>query len=892
MTKKIAKIFNILSNTELSHQERLFRPLVSIGLTGILIAALTGILTGENIENIIVMIGVFLLIFLVTLYSVRRHKIQFGASAIAAIIVYLILPVNFVTGGGIYGGASIWFLFCVVYVCLVVEGKIKYLFLASSAFVCVGCYTFAYMYPELVVQHSEKQIYMDSLATLIIVSVLVCVMVIFQNKLFQWENETAQKQKKEIEELNRAQNNFFSSMSHEIRTPINTIIGLNEMILREDVSDEVAEDAKNIQNASKMLLSLINDILDMSKMESGKMDIVSVGYNVGDMLSDLVNMIWVRAKEKGLEFHIDVDQTMPVQLMGDEVRIKQVLINVLNNAIKYTNEGSVTLSIQCQKIENGCAQIVYSIADTGIGIKKENIPHLFSAFRRVDEEKNRYIEGTGLGLSIVKQLVNMMGGEIAVNSIYTKGSTFVITLPQQVVDAAELGDLNLETRHAINARKHYKQSFEAPKAQVLVVDDNETNLLVAEKLLRDTKVQIECVCSGAECLQKTFQTRYHMIFMDHLMPEMDGIECLHALRAQVGGLNQETPVVVLTANAGSDNQAMYRREGFDGYLLKPVTGYQLETELLKHLPRELVTIIGEVDSAAMMENSMMTHHKKLPIMITADSTCDLPKEMVEQYNIRLMPQMVYTEGGEFFDGVEIEPDGILSYLHNENKCVRTGAPASSVYETFFAEQLTKAQYVIHICLPSGLSKGYENASEAAKMFDNVMVVNSGHLSSGAGFVALHAAECAAKGYAPDAIVKEIKQFRKHVQTSFIVDTTEYLMRNGRISEKINTICTTLMLHPMLTMKKNNIAVGRVRMGARRNIWKKYIDTTLGNGKGIRLDMLFVTYVGISDEELLDIETQIKRQVNFKKIIYQKASSAISTNAGPGTFGLIFVKDEY
>ena len=249
-------------------------------------------------------------------------------------------------------------------------------------------------------------------------------------------------QKKELEGLSQAQNTFFSSMSHEIRTPINTIIGLNEMILREEISDEVAQDAANIQSAGKMLLHLINDILDMSKLESGQMEIVNSTYNTADMLSDIVGMLWIRAQDKGLKFSVEVEPSLPSQLVGDEMRIRQVLINILNNAIKYTKEGSVKLSIQCENKGSNTSKIIYTVSDTGMGIRKENIPHLFDAFKRMDEDKNKYIEGTGLGLSIVKQLVDMMNGTITVNSIYMKGSTFIIEIPQEIADDTEVGDIS------------------------------------------------------------------------------------------------------------------------------------------------------------------------------------------------------------------------------------------------------------------------------------------------------------------------------------------------------------------------------------------------------------------------------------------------------------------
>ena len=885
---KPKKMFGVIWDHTLELQERRFRLFVSIGLTGLAAGIAVSAISGKNITNVISLCIAFAVFLGIACLAIYYHKIHMGAVIIATIIIYFLAPFNFVTAGGIYGGAPIWFLLGVVYVCLVVEGKIKYVFLVSSFVIVLACYYVAYCYPSLINQHTLEMVYADSLMALIVVAGLTCSMILFQNAIYRSENEIAQKQKKEIEELNRAQNRFFSSMSHEIRTPINTIIGLNEMILREDVSEEVAADAKSIQGAGKMLLTLINDILDMSKMESGKMDIVPVAYDVGAMLSDIVNMIWVRAREKGLAFHIDVDQSMPAQLLGDEVRIKQILINLLNNAVKYTQEGSVTLSIQCKTVHQGLAQVSYSITDTGMGIRKESIPHLFSAFKRVDEEKNRYIEGTGLGLSIVKQLATLMGGEIAVNSVYTKGSTFVVTLPQEIVGEDEIGELNLEARHAMNVREHYKQSFEAPKAHILIVDDNETNLMVAEKLLRDTKVQIETVTSGAQCLTKTLQNRYDVILMDHLMPEMDGIECLHAIRTQTGGLNQNIPVVILTANAGGENQALYRREGFDGYLLKPVSGIQLETELLRHLPGELVSMMNEASSAGITETPVLEHKRKMAVMISTDSVCDLPRHLVEKYQIAIMPYLVLTEGGAFLDSVEAETDGILSYISEQGKQARSEAPSVADYEDFFANQLTKAQRIVHITMAQKVSEGYANAVEASKTFDNVMVIDSGHLSSGMGLMVLRAAEYAAEGMTAELILEKIKGMKQCVSTSFIVDSTEYLARSGRVSSRINTVCKAFLLHPVLILKNSSMKVGAIRIGTRNYVWKKYIVSTLRTMREIDTNTLFITHAGLTKEELTEIEKQVRNKVAFKNVIYQKASSAISTNCGPGTFGLLFM----
>ena len=882
------KMIQAIGDCSRSRQDRMFRLLVMLGLLGLAAGIVSGVIAGENINNLVAMTLAFMVIFCITAFTIRYHKIQLGAVLIAVLIICFVLPFNFLTGGGIYGGGPIWFLFGVVFVCLVVEKKIKYVLIASSFFISAVCYYIAYFYPGSIASHTIHAAYVDSFATLNIVTIMICGMILFQNAIYQSENETTRKQKKEIEELNQMQNRFFSSMSHEIRTPINTIIGLNEMILREAVSDEVAADARSIQGASKMLLTVINDILDMSKIESGNMDIVPVTYDVGAMLSDIVNMIWVRAKEKNLEFHIDVDQTMPSQLYGDEVRIKQILINVLNNAVKYTSEGSVTLSIQCKRQENGHAQISYSVTDTGMGIKKESIPFLFSAFKRVDEEKNRYIEGTGLGLSIVKQLVELMDGKIAVNSVYTKGSTFVITLPQKIVGEAKIGELNLEEKHALNVRQHYKQSFEAPKAYILITDDNETNLLVAKKLLRDTRVNIDTVSDGVECLKKTLERRYDVILMDHLMPKMDGITCLHNIRKQTGGLNQNTPVVVLTANAGGENQALYRREGFDGYLLKPVSGIQLETELLRHLPKELVNIMKTDGSIGEVESPVLVHRKRLPIMISTDSACDLPKYLVEKYQIPIIPYRIFTECGEFLDGEEIEADGILSYMGGNGKNVCSMPPDVKDYEEFFAEQLVKAQYIIHIAIAKNASKAYENALEASKTFDNVIVIDSGHLSSGMGLMTLCAAKYAANGMANDVIVKEMECKKKQVKTSFIVTDTEYLARSQRVSPRIHTLCKAFMIHPIIILKESSMKVKTLRIGTREYAWKRYIGTMLDNREKIDKKVLFIAYAGLTMEELNEIKEQVKMKVSFEHIICQKVSPAIATNCGAGSFGLMFM----
>lgn len=890
MKSKFRALANRLMDSERDFQERNFLLLTIIAECAIFMILIADILIHENYLETAVMLIILFLTPIVTYYAINKGHIQLCGGIMAGAIIFVILPVSFFFGGGITGGSNIWFVFSYLYIGLILSGRLRVVMMTLLTAMLFASYAIQFFLPRLINSHSRSIWFMDSLISVVLVGFVVYIMVWFQNKLFMGESRRAKEQAREIEELNRAQNRFFSSMSHEIRTPINTIIGLNEMILREDVSDEVAEDARNIQSASKILLSLINDILDMSKMESGKMDIVYGTYNVGDMLSEIVNMIWVRAHEKGLNFTIDVDPNIPAQLYSDEVRIKQILINLLNNAVKYTQQGRVTLSVHLSGIDDdGYAVVTYSVEDTGMGIRKENIPHLFDAFKRVDEEKNKYIEGTGLGLSIVKQLTDLLGGTISVNSIYTKGSTFSVTIRQEVMSERLIGKFDPGHIHGKHDRSYYQQSFEAPEAKVLVVDDDSANLLVASKLLRDTKVQIDTASSGLECLEHTLQTEYNVILMDHMMPGMDGIECLRAIREQSGGLCKDTPVVILTANAGSENQALYRREGFDGYLLKPVDAGLLERTLLSLLPNDFIRLTGEGGDGDMGRIVRETTHK-IPIQITTDSVCDLSKELLAGNQIISIPYRVSMQNGVFLDGLEADGDVIVRYLTDTSITASSEPPTVADYERFFSEQLTHAQHIIHVTTGRQTSQGYANACEASLAFSNVRVVDSGHLSSGMGMVAIEAARIVDSGVTDtDEIISQLERKKSKIQTSFIVSSTDYLYRGGRLSERMHRICSALMVHPILAMKDSNLRVGGIILGNRERTTRTYIRRALRDSGDIDKSVLFITYVGMTRAEIEAVRDMVQSIISFDKIYLQKASSAVSINSGPGTFGLLFSK---
>lgn len=388
----------------------------------------------------------------------------------------------------------------------------------------------------------------------------------------------------------KSKSDFLSNMSHEIRTPLNSVLGMNELILREAEDESIINYACNVDTSGKLLLSLINDILDFSKIESGKMEIVPVSYQITSVVNDTVIMLNHRFEEKGLELKINADKNIPGCLFGDEIRIRQILTNLMTNAVKYTDSGTVTLKAGFEKLPEDSIMLILSVKDTGRGIREEDREKLFSGFTRVDQVKNRNIEGTGLGLSITSRLVSMMNGTIEVESVYGEGSEFIVKLPQKVISAEPSGDFGTRTEHAPDHKK-YRESFTAPDARVLVTDDNRSNLLVAEGLLKPTKIQVDCASSGFECLNRLRTNKYDALLLDHMMPEMDGVETLRRIREE--GLAPGMPVVALTANAVSGARDMYVDYGFEDYLAKPISGNSLEKLLLKLLPPELVHITNE-----------------------------------------------------------------------------------------------------------------------------------------------------------------------------------------------------------------------------------------------------------------------------------------------------------
>lgn len=889
--KKIRKFLRYMFSDRLDFRERLNRMVLLLAFVASFIG-MGRVLLGASPDVLYVLVPMCFVSGLALHMAVSRRNIRKASWLLVIMLNVVIFPILFYLSGGMESGTPVWLVLGLVYIFLLFDGKELVIAMILSLCSFLGTYYYAFRYPDHIPAVNRSYSYIDSYITLVVVSCFIGFLMKVQFATYDKERKLAEKQKAEIEQIARSKDKFFANMSHEIRTPINTIIGLNEMILREDISDEIAENAINIQNASKMLLTTINDILDLSKLESGKMEIVPAQYEISSMFSDLVNLIWIRAHEKELEFKVDIDPEIPSMLYGDEVRIKQVVTNMLTNAVKYTESGPVTLTAKGERIAADQIMLRISVADTGMGIRKESLDDLFRSFKRVDEGENRNIEGTGLGLNISKQLVEMMGGKIYVDSVYLKGSTFTMELRQRIVNVRPIGVINFASQKQLNHREKYKQSFTAPDARVLVVDDNDMNRMVAIKLLRGTGIKVDTADSGRECLRRTAENLYHVILMDHMMPDMDGEETMKAVRAQTKGFCQKVPIVALTANVMTNAEQVYQNMGFDGYLAKPINAALLEASLLKYLPRELIEYTvqeEEQDAEEVRTVNRVTGARKRKVAITADCICDLPKDLLRKYQIRLMYCYVHTKEGRFCDLFEVSSDSLLNYLQTEGNYARSSTAEPWEYEHFFANTLESAEHVIHITASGSLSGAYPNALQASRSFDNVKVVDSGHISSGHGLMVLCAASMAEEGKDVQAICKRLELFGETVCSNFMVPGTTALYRNGKVSPAVHRLCTMLNLHPVLHMSQNELRLWKIESGNMSSARRRYVRKLLRHSKQIDTRILFLTYAGCAMHHLDEILAEVEKYVHFEKVVVQKASATVSGNCGTGAFGLMFIR---
>lgn len=884
------KVSLFLFGRNLDLRERIFRMIIAVG-AAVATAGILECIILMDIGIILVPLSILLFVMIAALViTFQYNKVNVAAVVVGLLIIIVVFPEMFLLSGGLDGGGTVWFVMGLFYVFLMFSGWKMAFFLILTILVDVLVYGVGYYFPEYITPMASRTAsFLDSLFAVIAVGIAGGVIMKFQLKFYEEERGIAERQQEELKKASKSQSNFFTGMSHEIRTPINTIIGLNEMILRESREEFTREYAEDIQVAGKLLLSLVNDILDMSRMEMQRMEIIPVEYWLTDMCQELVDIIQVRAREKSLDFQLEVDPNLPSGLMGDERRIKQVVLNLLTNAVKYTREGFVTLTLYGEMTSQNSVRLNISVRDTGIGIRKENLQYLYQAFQRIDERENRKIEGSGLGLSISRQLVELMGGEITVDSIYTKGSVFTVTLEQEVIDPDPVGAVKLADRDGRGAPA-YRQSFEAPEARILIVDDNEMNSLVVKKLLGATKVQVDVANSGEECLEKTLNKYYHVVLMDYMMPEMDGVETLKQLRRQENGLCRESAVIVLTANTMADARKLCEDYDFDGYLEKPIQGSRMEAAILRFLPEEILEYREGEELLDHTESDVQRSpvRKRRRICITTDCTSDISDELLEKYDIRVMYLYIETDKGRFADTREIDSDSLSQYLLREDH-VFSRAVSVTEYEQFFADVLIYADNVVHISMASNLGDSCRTAMKAAAGFDHVHIIDSGQISGGAGLVTLYAARMAQGGYKAEEICEEMERMKKNVDTKFFLLDSQMFYQNGYMGKLTNGICGMFGLHPVLGMKQSRFAIAGFEAGRLENGWKRFIRRLLFPKRSVNTDVVYITHVGCTVRQLEFVKAELAKRVAFERVIVQKASFSNACNVGMGTIGISYYK---
>ena len=591
---KIKSFFNVRTK---GMRLVLFNVMVVVAVLGgvfSIIMAIASLLPVQPVPIFIVAILIAALPFYLANY---KGRLGVASNFMVIVSCFFLFPGIFFSQGGIESGMSSWFALGILFIFLLLDGVNFVVMLSLDAIVIIGCYWLSYKYSQLVHgQMLRASFFLDVVQSIFVTTVAVGLIVKVQawmqkqqdsiveekNKLLVEVTQKAKHAQREAEIANHSKSNFLANMSHEIRTPINTVLGMDEMILRETREDNTRSLAQDIRTSTESLLEIVNEILDFSRIESGKMELMADDYELCDVLHDTVTVFGLRAKEKGLYLHIHVDEKLPAMYRGDSLRLRQIINNIMSNAIKYTGEGGINFSVTGHQEEDS-EVLHFEIEDTGAGIREEDLHRLFEAFERIDEKTNRNIEGTGLGMAITANLLHMMDSNLQVRSVYGQGSTFYFDLKQRVKDWTPIGHFQIKDKKNADNSKEQHFTFLAPNVHVLLVDDNAMNRKVFCKLLKHTQIQIDEVDNGFTCLEMVKKRHYDIIFLDHMMPELDGVETFSYMQSMQENRCKDTPVIVLTANAIIGAKEQYMQIGFTDYLSKPIDSHRLENLIVEQL---------------------------------------------------------------------------------------------------------------------------------------------------------------------------------------------------------------------------------------------------------------------------------------------------------------------
>jgi signal transduction histidine kinase/DNA-binding NarL/FixJ family response regulator len=575
-------ISKYIFSDDLPLEGRVFNLVLSFGILAEIIAVIARIIEGVSSIAVMAVLGMMAVTAAAFYFCNKFRLYKLGIRLAIIVVCNILFPLIFFTSGGVNSGMAGYFVLTLVLIFFLVRGRTCFFMVLVHIFILISCYMIGKLYPGTVIPFKRDfSRYVDIIQTILVSGILIGMLIKYQNRIYEEE-------KRRAEAATRAKAEFLANVSHEIRTPLNAIIGLGELELGKELPGETHSNLEKMHNSGMVLLHIINDLLDISKIESGRFALVPGKYQVASFINDTVNINMVRIGSKPIRFKLSIDETIPGALIGDELRIRQILNNLLSNAFKYTREGTVELSIGFEERTEDSLCLVCTVRDTGIGIKAEDVSKLFSAYNQVDSKSNRHIEGTGLGLSISRNLAEMMGGSISVESEYGAGSSFTVRLPQGIAASGPLGKDTaraLETfQFAVVRERRRGPRFKMPYARVLVVDDVQINLDVAQGMMIPYGLTVDCVLSGSEAIQllREEKVRYDAVFMDHMMPGMDGIEAVRIIREEIDSDYARTiPIIALTANAIIGSEEMFLSTGFQAFLSKPIDSVKLDVILNK-----------------------------------------------------------------------------------------------------------------------------------------------------------------------------------------------------------------------------------------------------------------------------------------------------------------------
>ena len=812
--------------------------------------------------------------------------------AVSIWMCMIVFPLVFFTCGGVHSGSNGWLALGIIYVFMVYRGRPLKILATLIISIDIACYVAAYNFPSLVTPlASELSVYMDSALGMLAVGITAGFIFSFRRKGYGRESAMAIKQRNELDRLNASRERFYANFSHEIRNPINSIVGLNELNIRQIQDPEIMKNSQAIGRSGRLLLSIVNDIMDLSQIAGDRMVITPAPYDVQSAIASLIELIGQRAKDKGLELKLEVDPALPKILVGDQRRITQVLLNLLTNAVKYTDKGYVKMSIVSNKEGNDTVRLRISVSDTGIGIEKENLAHLFDTYSQFDRVANSGIEGNGLGLPIAYEFTRLMGGDIKVDSVYGEGSTFTVEFNQKYIGNDLIEGTTYEQISETGAKQsEYVRSFEASKARILVVDDDAQNRSIIKGLLKDTKVEIAEAGSGEEALKLTAENEYHVILVDYMMPGMSGTELLDEIREQSGGLCRKSRIIALTGailDRREHNKALYE---FDLILTKPVEYTVLENAIADNIPEELIEYrVGHSEETTGISIPMVAPKRKRRIRITTDSSCDLPRSVLDEHDIGLMNLYIRTKKGRYKDIEEIDSLDLMGQLtESRSDLIQDGATVNE-YQRFFRNELETSEEIIHLSFSSKIGNCYNHASEAAEAFSHVRVIDSCLVSAGLGLLAIISTEFVDRGLSADEICANIDKIKQHIDFSFVLPSAGLASKNKLMSKRRARVYDSLNIHPAAHISHGAIKQIRAYKGEMKQIIKHHIKMTmLLSGRMDNRVPVILTHAGLTPGAQDQMLREMRENLPEKSIMLTRASVTTASYTGIGAVGVAYL----